>query len=86
MSEMKTFVFTDIVQSVTLKGQMSGRSDAERDVAYVAEILSPHRRLIEHGLEAGGGRVVSTLEGGYDLNALAAATKAHVQELIRAAT
>ena len=32
------------------------------------------------------GRVVSTLEGGYDLNALAAATKAHVQELIRAAT
>ena len=60
MSEMKTFVFTDIVQSVTLKGQMAGRSDAERDVAYVSSILSPHRRRIESGLESSGGRVVST--------------------------
>mgnify|MGYP000185416242 CR=1 FL=1 len=33
-----------------------------------------------------GGRIVSTLEGGYDLNALAASARAHVQELIRAAT
>lgn len=32
-----------------------------------------------------GGRIVSTLEGGYDLNALAASAKAHVEELIRAA-
>ena len=32
------------------------------------------------------GRVVSTLEGGYDLNALSAATRAHVQELIKAAS
>ncbi|NDW44460.1 histone deacetylase family protein [Ruegeria sp. PrR005] len=32
------------------------------------------------------GRIVSTLEGGYDLNALAAASRAHVQELIKAAT
>ncbi|MEX0366958.1 MAG: histone deacetylase family protein [Ruegeria sp.] len=31
------------------------------------------------------GRIVSTLEGGYDLNALAAATRAHVQELMKAA-
>lgn len=33
-----------------------------------------------------GGRVVSTLEGGYDLSALAASAKAHVEELIKAAT
>ncbi len=33
-----------------------------------------------------GGRIVSTLEGGYDLNALSAATRAHVDELIKAAT
>ncbi|MBK0325974.1 histone deacetylase family protein [Rhodobacteraceae bacterium F11138] len=33
-----------------------------------------------------GGRVVSTLEGGYDLNALSAATRAHVHELMKAAT
>ncbi|MCG7628222.1 histone deacetylase family protein [Epibacterium sp. MM17-32] len=32
------------------------------------------------------GRIVSTLEGGYDLNALADAAKAHVEELIKAAT
>ncbi|WP_146347958.1 histone deacetylase family protein [Falsiphaeobacter marinintestinus] len=32
------------------------------------------------------GRVVSTLEGGYDLTALAASAKAHVEELIKAAT
>lgn len=31
------------------------------------------------------GRVVSTLEGGYDLNALSASTRAHVEELIKAA-
>lgn len=32
------------------------------------------------------GRVVSVLEGGYDLDALAAAARAHVEELIKAAT
>lgn len=32
------------------------------------------------------GRVVSTLEGGYDLNALSASSRAHVQELIKAST
>ncbi|MEY8843288.1 histone deacetylase family protein [Cribrihabitans sp. XS_ASV171] len=32
-----------------------------------------------------GGRIVSTLEGGYDLNALAASGKAHVEELMKAA-
>lgn len=32
------------------------------------------------------GRIVSTLEGGYDLTALSAAARAHVQELIKAAT
>ncbi len=31
------------------------------------------------------GRIISTLEGGYDLNALAEATRAHVEELMKAA-
>ncbi|KUJ78142.1 acetoin utilization protein [Ruegeria marisrubri] len=35
--------------------------------------------------EVCNGRIVSTLEGGYDLNALAAATRAHVEELMKAA-
>lgn len=32
------------------------------------------------------GRIVSTLEGGYDLSALSASARAHVEELIKAAT
>jgi len=32
------------------------------------------------------GHIVSTLEGGYDLNALSNACRAHVEELIKAAT
>ncbi|WP_171124241.1 MULTISPECIES: histone deacetylase family protein [unclassified Ruegeria] len=35
--------------------------------------------------ECCNGRIVSTLEGGYDLNALAEATRAHVEELMKAA-
>ncbi len=35
--------------------------------------------------EVCGGRIVSTLEGGYDLKALAEATRAHVEELMKAA-
>lgn len=50
------------------------------DFAWVtAELCSLARELCE-------GRIVSTLEGGYDLNALSAATKAHVEELMKAAT
>ncbi len=35
-------------------------------------------------LEIGGGRLVSTLEGGYDLTALAASAAAHVRAMLRA--
>ncbi|ATG37322.1 histone deacetylase [Phaeobacter piscinae] len=44
------------------------------------------RELCTLAAELCGGRIVSTLEGGYDLNALAAAAKAHVEELIEAGT
>ncbi|MCA9240388.1 MAG: hypothetical protein KDA37_09320, partial [Planctomycetales bacterium] len=74
---MKTFVFTDVVSSVKLKSQMPGRSDAERDHAYVQSILTPHRQLIEEGLEPCGGRVVSTAGDGHFLvfsNTIQAAT------------
>jgi len=67
MSEMKTFVFTDIVQSVTLKGQMAGTSDAERDRQFVDTILTPHRQRIERQLNEHGGRVVSTAGDGHFL-------------------
>ncbi|MFS4581746.1 histone deacetylase family protein [Phaeobacter sp. C3_T13_0] len=44
------------------------------------------RELCGLAEELCAGRIVSTLEGGYDLNALAAAAKAHVEELIEAST
>ena len=41
-------------------------------------------RLLEVAGECCGGRVVSTLEGGYDLNALASSTAEHVRALVAA--
>jgi len=43
------------------------------------------RGICEVAAETCGGRVVSALEGGYDLGALAASVRAHVQELMKAA-
>ena len=40
--------------------------------------------LVALANELCGGRIVSTLEGGYDLSALAAAAAVHVEELARA--
>lgn len=42
--------------------------------------------ILKTAQELCNGRVVSVLEGGYDLDALAASARAHVQELIKAAT
>ncbi|MEM6330954.1 MAG: hypothetical protein AAF790_11980, partial [Planctomycetota bacterium] len=67
MSEMKTFVFTDIVRSVDLKSLMRGANDAERDEAFVSTILTPHRQRIERGLAEARGRVVSTAGDGHFL-------------------
>lgn len=50
----------------------------EADYAWVTEALC--RAVARHGQ----GRVVSALEGGYDLDALAASTQAHVQALMEA--
>jgi acetoin utilization deacetylase AcuC-like enzyme len=43
------------------------------------------RELCDLAQEVCQGRIVSTLEGGYDLNALSDSVRAHVTELIRAA-
>ncbi len=51
----------------------------EEDFAWVT------RRLCELAGEVCGGRLVSTLEGGYDLEALAASVAVHVEELMGAA-
>ena len=42
------------------------------------------RQLCALAAELCDGRVVSTLEGGYDLEALAQSTRAHVEELMEA--
>ncbi len=49
----------------------------ETDFAWVTE------RLLDIAVDYAGGRVVSTLEGGYDLSALAASTAAHVAVMMR---
>src|SRR5690242_13944247 len=64
MAELKTILFTDIVRSVDLKGEMPGSSDTERDLAFIQQILMPHRQRIERQLAALGGRVVSTAGDG----------------------
>jgi acetoin utilization deacetylase AcuC-like enzyme len=50
----------------------------EEDFAWVT------RRLVDIAGEHCEGRIVSTLEGGYDLQALAASVGVHVRELLRA--
>lgn len=67
MAELKTFLFTDIVRSVDLKGEMPGHSDTERDLAFIELVLTPHRARIERELAALGGRVVSTAGDGHFL-------------------
>ncbi|MEP4194515.1 MAG: histone deacetylase family protein [Aliishimia sp.] len=52
-------------------------------VADFAEITQNICTLAQELCE---GRVVSVLEGGYDLDALAASARAHVEELVKAAT
>ncbi|QDU54877.1 protein kinase domain-containing protein [Aeoliella mucimassa] len=67
MAELRTFVFTDLVGSVDLKSEMPGGSDAERDMAFVTQILTPHRDRIEGFAVDFGGRVVSTAGDGHFL-------------------
>ncbi len=51
---------------------------AEDDFTWVTE------RLLECAARHAGGRLVSTLEGGYDLPALGASAAAHVRSLMAA--
>ena len=58
---------------------LAGLNWLEEDFAWVT------RRLCEVAGDLCGGRLVSTLEGGYNLDALAASVAVHVQELMAAA-
>ena len=65
MAELKTFVFTDLADSVRLKDEMPGQNTTERDQAFIETILSPHREHIERELAACDGRIVSTAGDGH---------------------
>lgn len=67
MAHLTTFVFTDLVGSVSLKAKMPGVDAAQRDAAYVQQVLQPHRQRIEAHLAEAGGRVVSTAGDGHFL-------------------
>ncbi len=55
-------------------GQLGWRDD---DYSWIS------RRIVALADETAGGRIVSTLEGGYDLPALARCAERHVRELLR---
>lgn len=57
---------------------LAGLALEDDDFAWVTA------RLVEKARELCGGRLVSTLEGGYDLDALKSASAAHVRELMKA--
>jgi acetoin utilization deacetylase AcuC-like enzyme len=59
-----------------LKDPLAQLRLAEPDFAWVTE------KLLEAAAKHTGGKLVSTLEGGYDLDALAASTAVHVQALM----
>ncbi|WP_442484643.1 protein kinase domain-containing protein [Aeoliella sp. SH292] len=67
MAELRTFVFSDLTGSVELKSEMPGGSDAERDEAFLTQILLPHRERVEAFTADFGGRVVSTAGDGHFL-------------------
>jgi acetoin utilization deacetylase AcuC-like enzyme len=58
---------------------LAGLNWTEADFAWIT------RAICGVAAQVCGGRVVSSLEGGYDLRALAASTAAHVRELMEAA-
>ena len=57
---------------------MAGLNFVEEDYAWVT------RRLVELADKYSTGRIVSSLEGGYNLRALAKSAAVHVEELLRA--
>jgi len=59
-----TVVFTDIVNSTTLKGLMPGDTSRRRDASYRTTVKEPHdRRVLGLVEQAGGVRVASTGDG-----------------------
>jgi len=58
--QLKAFVFTDIVASTRLKQEMPGLGSGEKNSAFVADILRPHRERIEATLAGSNGSLVNT--------------------------
>jgi len=63
-----------------LKDPLAQLRLVEADFAWITE------RLLEAAAKRTGGKLVSTLEGGYDLDALATSTAVHVETLMSAAS
>ncbi len=66
-TEIKAFVFTDVVGSTRLKKLMPGRDSAERNLLFTEKILQPHRALIDDVLQRFDGRLISTQGDGHFL-------------------
>ncbi|MFA6544915.1 MAG: HEAT repeat domain-containing protein [Limisphaerales bacterium] len=60
-----TFMFTDIVGSISMKGEMPGATSAERQDAFLLTIKEPHNRIIRSFVAARGGVIVEGTGDGY---------------------
>lgn len=66
--ELRTLVFTDLVNSTAVKAHLPGPDISARNQAYFETILAPHRQRMEVELAQYGGRVVKTEGDAYFLD------------------
>ena len=60
-----TAMFTDIVESTRIKGQMAGETSARRDTRYRQEIKEPHDAIVLSCVSDAGGYIVNPTGDGF---------------------
>ena len=78
-----TMVFTDLVNSTTVKNYLPGNDIQARNRLYLDTILQPHRDRVEARLEEFGGRVVKTEGDAYFLIFTSAAQAAQWAAIVQ---
>lgn len=60
-----TAMFTDMVGSAALKGEMPGETSSQRDAAFRQQIKSPHDRVVLESIRTHGGYLVNPTGDGF---------------------
>ena len=82
MSELQVDAESALLETVLYSSRAMRRLEPEPvPEALLLKLIDAANQAAEH---SGAVRVVSLLEGGYDLNALAACVHAHIKSLIKA--